>query len=147
MTKLFTLISVALVAFTFATHAQPLVANQNPRYLESQNKYMHQSDSLLVTQGTTAQQTYKAIDYLQDRRDRKRELRLARASAPRYYANDGWFNNGYNGYYNFNGYNGYNNGYNSYYPSRWNNGWNNWGRNFIGRPSIGFRTGNWWFGW
>jgi hypothetical protein len=125
MNKLTTLLTAALVLGATFTNAQT-VPDQNPRYLESQNKYARHSDSLLINQGTTFQQTYKAYDYVQlkqERKDQRREqryqLKMARATS------------------------------NYSYYDRWNNNgrWNNYYNSYLGRPSIGFRTGNWWFGW
>jgi hypothetical protein len=108
-------------------HAQQAAApDQNPDYIQSQRKYMGIKDSLLTASNTTIQDTYKAYDFYQAReerralrRERRYNLRLTRAE---------------NSWYPY--YNNYNYGYNAfpYYGSR-----------FI--PNIGFRSGNWWFGW
>jgi len=113
-----------------------LLPDQNPNYLISQNKYMQYRDSLLLTQNTTVQQTYKAYDWYtaklerrQDRRNFRREIRLANA----YNWNNNW-NNGWD--------NNWNNRWNN---NRWNNGWgNNW-RNNRFLPNIGYRWGDWFF--
>ena len=125
MRKLLTLLPMALLLGALYVNAQT-VPDQNPRYLESQAKYTKQADSLLSTEGTTAQQTYKAYDYMQlkreqkeERRQQRYERRMARATAQ----------------YN-------------YYDRYSNSGrWSNYANSYLGRPSIGFRTGNWWFGW
>src|SRR5262245_22973781 len=84
----------------------PLEPNQNPNYMVSQVKYEAMADSINAWHGTTPQETYKAIDWMADRKEARdqrrafrRELRLTRA---RY----GWYYNDYR-YYN---------GYSSYYP-------------------------------
>lgn len=89
-------------------------SDQNPNYLVSEAKYSKMADSLNSLHGTTPQETYKAIDWMaarQERRDQRRafrrELRLERA---RY----GWYYNGY-GYY-YPGYGNYYPGYSNYYP-------------------------------
>ena len=92
---------------------------QNPSFMVSQARYMKMADSINSWHGTTLQETYKAIDYLEDKRELRanrrawrRELRMERAR------NSGW----YNGYYNDYNYYPYNNYYNrSWGGNRWNN--------------------------
>lgn len=103
-----------------------LLPDQNPNYLVSQHKYTQFRDSLLQFSNTTIDQSYKAYDWYQAREERRNARRNARWQ--RNYTSYGWNNWPYSGYYN----NGW--GY--------NNGWNSWGL----RPYIGFRTGNWFFG-
>jgi hypothetical protein len=121
--------------------SQALVEDQNPDYMISQVKYLGMADSLNALHGTTPQETYKAIDWMAERQERRdarrafrRELRLARAQY-------GWYYNDYS-YYNSPGsyYPGYGRNYSSYYPayngnyyynynpyhSYYNNRWNNW---------------------
>ena len=70
-----------------------LVADQNPNFQKSQDKYTKIADSVNKWHSTTLQETYKAIDYLEDKRIAKekrqafrRELKLARAMrGDRYY--------------------------------------------------------------
>ncbi|WP_315818959.1 hypothetical protein [Paraflavitalea speifideaquila] len=72
----------------------------------SQARYMQMADSINSWHGTTVQDTYKAIDYLEDKRELRanrkawrRELRMERAR------NSGWYNGYYNNYsypYNYN---------------------------------------------
>lgn len=114
-----TLISV----FTYAQDVQP---NQNVNYKISQAKYVKLADSLLKFEGTTVQNTYKAIDYMQDKKDRKearkafrQQLRLERARNPYYW---GSYNNDCN---NWN--------------SLYNNSWRNFGSH------MGYRSNNWGF--
>lgn len=115
-----------------------LLPDQNPNYLLSQEKYTKFRDSLLVSSNTTIQDTYKAYDWYQAREERRMNRRQARWDRNR-------FGNGWNVGWN----NGFNNGWNNW---GWNNGWNSWNNNWGWnggwgfRPSIGFRTGNWWFG-
>lgn len=121
--------------------SQTLVEDQNPDYMISQVKYLGMADSLNALHGTTPQETYKAIDWMAERQERRdarrafrRELRLARAQ-------NGWYYNDYS-YYNSPGsyYPGYSGNYRSYYPaynrnynynynpyhSYYNTRWNNW---------------------
>lgn len=86
-----------------------LVADQNPNYAISQAKYMKMADSINAWHGTTPQETYKAIDYLEDKRIARqeriafrRELRLERAR-------NGY---GWGSYYN----DAYYNSYGYYHP-------------------------------
>jgi hypothetical protein len=123
--------SVAMLIATWGM-SQTLVADQNPDYMISQAKYAVMADSLNELHGTTPQETYKAIDWMAERQERRdarrafrRELRLARAQY-------GWYYNDYSSYnypssYYYPGYSGnyYHNyyPYHSYYRPRWNN-WN-----------------------
>ncbi|MEJ7736293.1 MAG: hypothetical protein WKF97_02600 [Chitinophagaceae bacterium] len=63
-----------------------LVADQNPQYTVSRDKYIKLADSINTWHSTTEHQTYKAIDYLEDKRELRKsrqalhqELRLERA--------------------------------------------------------------------
>lgn len=114
---------VLLPLFTFvvlaiSVEAQNLAPDQNPRYMESQQRYMRMADSINTWHGTTPQETYKAIDFLVDKREARearkayrRELRMERAR----WNNDFYY--GYGGYYN----NYYPGSYRSGYRSHWNN--------------------------
>lgn len=70
---------------SFAQEVKP-VADQNPNYKTSADKYQKAQDQLLVTMNTTVQDTYKAYDWYEAKQARKqqnvsdrRERRLARA--------------------------------------------------------------------
>ena len=72
------------------------VSDQNPNHEQGMTKYMEEVDDLTQTQGTTIQDTYVAIDDTRKakrearrtlRRDRRHELRMARANNPGYYNN------------------------------------------------------------
>jgi len=127
--------SFFLLLMAFASFAQTqtsLEPDQNPNYLQSQNRYMMMKDSLIASENTTPQQTYKAYDWYQAkldnraaRRETRREIRLANAyNYNNYYSP---YNYGYNNF-------GYNNfGFNNF-------GYNNW---WSMRPLIGYRSGNW----
>jgi hypothetical protein len=120
--KLLSVLSFCVwMALATWSHAQdvPLLPDQNPRYAESVNKYSKMADSLTQTQGTTVQQTYKAYDWYEAREERRR---LRRERNYQYSFSPAY---GYGNYWYNPGY-----GYSSYLY-----------------PSIGFRTGNWWFGW
>lgn len=86
------------------------VADQNPNYAVSRDRYMKMSDSINTWHSTTVQQTYKAIDYLEDKREQRierkafhREMRLAAVR-------NGWYyNNYYSPDYNTSFYRPYNN--------------------------------------
>ncbi|MBK7885038.1 MAG: hypothetical protein IPJ81_15590 [Chitinophagaceae bacterium] len=94
--------------------ARQLVADQNPQYMQSQNKYMAMADSLTAWHATTLQNTYKAYDFFEakaerkaERRDFRRTLRLERARRLNYFDpyNNQYYNNRnsfwYNPYNNF----------------------------------------------
>ncbi|NCT75923.1 MAG: hypothetical protein GXC78_15395 [Chitinophagaceae bacterium] len=55
-----------------------LAANQNPNYEVSRSKYMKLADSINTWHSTTAQETYKAIDYMADRKEARDERRAFR---------------------------------------------------------------------
>ncbi len=109
-------LSVTLVC---AVPALGQVADQNPNFTESRDKYLQINDSIGETLGTTVQQTYKARDWYDDRQERK-ALRKTRNHEVR-------MNRAY--------YSDYNSPY--YY-----NSWNSW-RRYV--PNIGFRSGDFWF--
>ncbi|MBX9734133.1 MAG: hypothetical protein K2X37_08715 [Chitinophagaceae bacterium] len=135
---LFIIAALTLGIGSFGQSTSSLLPDQNPNYLASQEKYTKIKDSLLFYSNTTIQDTYKAYDWYQARIERRNNRRVARWDRNRW--NDPWaYNRPLNwGYYN-NGF-GINNGWNNW---GWNNPWNGgWGF----RPTIGFRTGNWFFG-
>ncbi len=75
-----------------------LVPDQNPRYKESQQRYIKAADSLTNTQGITVQQTYKAYDWYEARLERRQQRREWRHQEN---LNGGYYNNSYwSGYYN-----------------------------------------------
>ncbi len=123
MKKLF-IVLIATTIIKTSSKAQE-VPNQNINYKISQDHYTRLADSLLKFQGTTIQNTYKAIDYMQAKQDRKearknfrQQLRLERARNPYYWNN--W-------------------GGNSNWNSPYYNNWNSF------TPDMGYRTGNWTF--
>lgn len=135
------LLSLMFTLATAALFAQPEVPNQNPNFRISRTRYMAAKDSLLSTQGTTLQNTYKAYDWMQLRQDRK-DIRFQNRQQRR-------LNRSIYGGYNY-----YNNGvvpYN-YYPGNYNNrfygngfyGNNYRNRYYNNRPSR-FSDHLWWF--
>lgn len=107
-----------IVATVLAGTAQNLAPDQNPSFMVSQARYMQMADSINSWHGTTLQNTYKAIDYLEDKRELRanrkawrRELRMERAR------NSGWYNGYYNDYYY---------PYNSYNRPYGGTGWGNY---------------------
>ena len=99
-------------------YAQELQPNQNANYKISQDRYTKLADSILKFEGTTVQNTYKAIDYMQDKLDRKaarrafrQQLRLERARNPYYWSTynsaNGWYSPYYNSWNNIFPYNNY----------------------------------------
>ena len=116
----------AFVMFAFVLTANSSIAqslvdsDQNPNYMVSRDKYMKIADSVTAWHSTTPQETYKAIDYLEDKREAReerrqfrRELRLERAR--RWNWNNDWYDSPVN-YYGYGRFNSFNN---------WNR-WNNW---------------------
>ncbi len=129
------LIIIALIAAGFAgskasAQQAALAPDQNPRFHESANKYLHVADSVNRLQGTTAQNTYKAYDWYQareERRQQRREWRHQERMYGGYYSySPGW--SVYGSYYP------YNNFYGNYgwggYGNRWGGWGNNWGLGF-----------------
>lgn len=116
--KVFFHISAFVFLFMLQVQAQTtaststLLPDQNPNYEKSRDKYMAKSDDLTSKEGTTVQQTYKAIDDMQIKQERKdlaaqrrHERRMARIQSR-------GNRQIYNPYY----YNGYNNPYGYYHP-------------------------------
>src|SRR5215211_5142548 len=104
-----TLHTSALVLFSFlftgAFAQTTFLADQNPNYSVSREKYMRMADSINQWHGTTVQQTYKAFDWYENKQERRhnreqfrRELRLemARGYYPDYYNH---YNYRYRNYY------------------------------------------------
>lgn len=110
-----------------------LAPDQNPRYKESQNKYIPMADSLNRQQGTTVQNTYKAYDWYTARQERRQQNREWRHQERMY-----------GGYYNYSPgwsvYSGYSSPYYSSYGNYgygYGNRWGGWG----GRGNFGFGYG------
>lgn len=107
-----------------------LLPDQNPNFQKSRTKYMEQSATLTQNEGLTIQQTYKAIDDVQAKKDRKelaatrrQERRMARIQS--------------RGYRRYSGYNNYNN-YGYYGGGYGNNGYNNYGYGNYGNNNYGY---------
>lgn len=133
-----TILAICAAISSFAQQKNALAEDQNPNYMVSQLKYMNQKDSLLSFENTTIQDTYKAYDWREARDERRSERRAYRQQSVSYM--DAYYTTPYINYnYGLNNYRyGYRSSYNNYYSrSRWG---------FFSRPFIGFRTGNWWFG-
>ena len=122
MKQLFTCL---LCLFTTVLFAQ-LAPDQNPNYETSRSRYMAAKDSLLVSQSTTVQNTYKAYDWMQLRQERRdtrfenrQQRRLNRSMYDGFFGYDNMYPYGsYNFNYNRNGYNSNRSYRNSYYPYR-----------------------------
>ncbi|MBS1636697.1 MAG: hypothetical protein JST26_12345 [Bacteroidetes bacterium] len=133
----FTAAGLSLQAQT-TTATATLLPDQNPNYQKSRDKYMAKSDELTANEGKTVQQTYKAIDDMQAKQERKdlaaqrrHERRMARIQSR---------NRGYNNgrYYNPNYYNGYSNPYGYYSPYYYSN--NMYGNNMYGNINSVMNT-------
>ncbi len=77
-------------------------ADQNPRYKESQDRYLKMADSLTTFHGITIQQTYKAYDWYEaklERRKQNREWRHQERMNRRYITSYYPDYNPYNNYY------------------------------------------------
>lgn len=105
-----TIYILALFLFSVSLSAQE-ISDQNPNHKNAYQKYLKVSESYTKAQGTTAQQTYVAIDPMEEKRIRKKmrkdhkamrrvwrhEERMEEAKNTKYrvYNNSGW-NNGWN---------------------------------------------------
>ena len=92
-----------------------LVNDQNPNFKVSLDKYVDVKNDYILDQGTTVQETYAAIDPLEEKRILRsirkghranrslwrHQERMERIKRTRYYSNSGYYNHGYhNNYYN-----------------------------------------------
>lgn len=125
-----TLFATLMVGNGVIQAQEELSPDQNPNYKKSLEKYMAKKEELTKNEGTTVQATYKAIDDMQIKQERKdlrrsnrQDRRLARINnngysynSPYYYSNSNYPYN-YYGYNNYNSYPGYSpfNNYNNYY--------------------------------
>lgn len=100
-----------------ATYSGTLLPDQNPNYQRSRDKYINESTTLTKNEGVTIQETYKAIDDVQAKKERKElasnrrhERRMGRIQSRGYrrqsnniYYDNNYYNNGYysnpNGFY------------------------------------------------
>ena len=128
----FLLALISMLCFN-ALAQNTLAPDQNPNYAVSRDHYMAMSDSVNRWHSTTSQDTYKAIDWLVDRREARAERREYR----RQLRLEGlrWENDYYDNYNYYPAYrnrwgsyrNSYNNGYyrrnNSFYINPWGAGY------------------------
>ncbi len=101
-------IFVTMGNISFGQEATSLAPDQNPNYINAMNKYSDNSIEYTSQQGTTLQETYKAINPLEEKRELRslrrkyrsqraywrHQRRLARIENTRYY------DYGYNGFQN-----------------------------------------------
>jgi len=83
--NIFTIILITFIGFTATAQVSgTLVANQNPNYQISQDKYIaiNEVSDLTLTQGTTAQETYTAIDPMEEKRKRQELRKHYRSQRP-----------------------------------------------------------------
>jgi len=108
----------ALYASTACAQQTGLAPDQNPRYQESQDRYLMVADSLTSQQGTTVQDTYKAYDWY--------EAKLERRAQRRNWRHEERMNNSY---------------YSDFYPSlSFGSSYYPYGGYYGGRNNL-------WFGW
>lgn len=134
-----TLLAIIFVGSTVIKAQVELAPDQNPNYQKSQEKYMAKKEELTKNEGTTVQATYKAIDDMQLKQERKdlrksnrQDRRMARINNNRYSYNSPYYFSNSNYPYNYYGYNNYN-AYPGYSP------FNNY-NNFYYRPACGLNT-------
>ena len=83
--NILTIALITLLSFIgIAQNSTDLVADQNPNYHISLDKYMTENkvSDLTLLQGTTAQETYTAIDPMEEKRKRKALRRYYRSLHP-----------------------------------------------------------------
>lgn len=133
-----TLFATFIVGAGFIRAQEELTPDQNPNYKKSQEKYMAKKEELTKNEGTTVQSTYKAIDDMQIKQERKdlrrsnrQDRRVARIGNRGYYSNSLYCDNNYSyPYYGYNNFNSYPNYYPNYY-------YNNYYRPACGLNTIG----------
>lgn len=84
-TKLITTVLIAFVGFVaMAQNSIALVSDQNSNYQTSLNKYVtiNTVNKTNLLQGTTAQETYTAIDPMEEKRKRKELRKYFRSQRP-----------------------------------------------------------------
>lgn len=116
MKKIFLFASgIVFSALAFAQQ-QDLAPDQNPNYAVAMVKYTGNTEQLQSTNNTTVQNTYKAFDWYENKKEKKQErlefnrkIRLLQAERSYYnrnnyngYGYDRNYNNGYNRNYNYN---------------------------------------------
>ncbi|WP_029209631.1 hypothetical protein [Aquimarina agarilytica] len=114
-TRMLTLLGFLTFCILSAQDSKPLVEDQNPNYKVAMDKYMESPKEYTLLQSTTVQETYKAIDPLEEKRELRSQRRQFSAQRPywrhqrrlerikntRYYESydNGFFNN--RGFYNY----------------------------------------------
>lgn len=147
-------IALLILAFWFTVgFSSAQNPDQNPNYQTSLDIYTKKLlDSGNTTMSTTVQDTYKAIDEWQDKKDRKiendrlsrqyrQERRLARINRPSYYSNPYAYSPNIYGNFPNRNYNlgfGYNNGYGNGYGNGYSYG-NGYGNTGYCNPSPYYR--------
>lgn len=126
------LLPLAMFLATWSMSQTNLVEDQNPNYLVSQAKYTSMADSLNSLHGTTPQETYKAIDWLADKREARDQRRAFRRELRMERAKNGWYYNDYSYYYPRYSGNYYYRRYHPYHNYRpgWNRNYSGWNRNY-----------------
>ncbi|WP_196889129.1 hypothetical protein [Aureivirga sp. CE67] len=118
--KTLPIIALFFSSFLFAQqNSESLDYDQNPNYKISQEKYMKEGQQYVALEGTTLQQTYKAIDPMEEKRELKALKKKYRAQRLKWRHEERMekYKNGYVEYYEVP---------RSSINFGW--GWNNWGR-------------------
>ena len=139
--------AITLVAILFSGTAiaqTSLASDQNPNYLVSQQKYMKMADSINTWHSTTPQETYRAIDYLEDKRIAREERRQFRRELRMERARWGGYGNGYYDNYDYPGAYNYYNGYRPWRGGYYRNNFSSYFWNTLPlATSIGLAS--WWW--
>ncbi len=137
------ILCIALLAASIVVNAQQdspaLEADQNPNYKLSQDKYTANIQAeYSVLQGTTLQETYKAIDPLEDKRQLKALKKKYRAQRPYWRQQRRLERIRNTRYYNYNNYS--NRNYHPRYNNYYNRGLYTRHRRNIRNYSFGYNT-------
>ncbi len=95
------LASFLLTAAAVNAQENKLAPDQNPNYKISQDRYIKAQDELLASMNTTVQNTYKAYDWYEAKRERKQQRYNDRQERRLYRLQNQYYTpyNNYNNYY------------------------------------------------
>ncbi|WP_062052827.1 hypothetical protein [Aquimarina longa] len=115
MKKIVSILVFVIIGLTsYAQKTTTLVEDQNPNYKKAMDKFLTNSNEYTLAQGTTLQETYKAIDPLEEKRELRSLRRQYRAQRP-YWRHQRRLERARNTtYYENYGYSGFNSGYYNY---------------------------------
>ncbi|WP_131248833.1 hypothetical protein [Aquimarina atlantica] len=112
MRNIFSVFVFVMIGCIGYSQEAQLEEDQNPNYKEAMNRFLKNSQEYTIQQGTTVQETYKAIDPLEEKRELRslrrqyrsqraywrHERRLKRIENTRYYDYGSYYSYRPNGY-------------------------------------------------